>query len=141
MWKSIGTSHEVSVSSEGVEELKGKVKIKGEKKEALLTPRQKPESDSLPPANAQNTKTYYKHHDSSIKKVQVLKNNSSETNLQGRLLESFQEDGKYEHVVQDTRSQYGKDDKDKQGKDVKILERKDKVERQRQRLRIKDHTA
>nr|GEW63259.1 hypothetical protein [Tanacetum cinerariifolium] len=34
-----GTSHEVSVSTERVEELKIKVKIKGEKKEALLTPR------------------------------------------------------------------------------------------------------
>ncbi|GJV71962.1 hypothetical protein Tco_1491957 [Tanacetum coccineum] len=33
-----GTSHEVSVSTEGVEELKRKVKIKGEKKEALITP-------------------------------------------------------------------------------------------------------
>ncbi|GJY37489.1 retrovirus-related pol polyprotein from transposon TNT 1-94 [Tanacetum coccineum] len=38
-----GTSYEVSVSTEGVEELKRKVKIKGEKKEALLTLRQKPE--------------------------------------------------------------------------------------------------
>ncbi|GJW00287.1 hypothetical protein Tco_1555538 [Tanacetum coccineum] len=37
-----GTSYEVSVSAEGVEELKRKVKIKGEKKEALLTLRQKP---------------------------------------------------------------------------------------------------
>ncbi|GJX08654.1 hypothetical protein Tco_0196586 [Tanacetum coccineum] len=36
------TSYEVSVSTEGVEELKIKVKIKGEKKEALLTLRQKP---------------------------------------------------------------------------------------------------
>ncbi|GKA15795.1 hypothetical protein Tco_0695542, partial [Tanacetum coccineum] len=36
-----GTSHEVSISTEGVEELKRKVKIKGEKKEALLTLRQK----------------------------------------------------------------------------------------------------
>ncbi|GJS59207.1 hypothetical protein Tco_0653991 [Tanacetum coccineum] len=32
-----GTSYEVSVSAEGVEELKRKVKIKGENKEALLT--------------------------------------------------------------------------------------------------------
>ncbi|GJQ90128.1 hypothetical protein Tco_0001267 [Tanacetum coccineum] len=32
-----GTSYEVSVSAEGVEELKRKVKIKGEKKEAILT--------------------------------------------------------------------------------------------------------
>ncbi|GJW63969.1 integrase, catalytic region, zinc finger, CCHC-type containing protein [Tanacetum coccineum] len=36
-----GNSYEVSVSAEGVEELKRKVKIKGEKKEALLTLRQK----------------------------------------------------------------------------------------------------
>ncbi|GJU61946.1 hypothetical protein Tco_1243781 [Tanacetum coccineum] len=41
-----GTSYEVSVSTEGVEELKIKVKIKGEKKEALLTLRQKPEHQS-----------------------------------------------------------------------------------------------
>ncbi|GKA56227.1 hypothetical protein Tco_0755299 [Tanacetum coccineum] len=41
-----GTSYEVSVSTEGVEELKRKVKIKGEKKEALLTLRQKPEHQS-----------------------------------------------------------------------------------------------
>ncbi|GJU41631.1 hypothetical protein Tco_1194588 [Tanacetum coccineum] len=37
-----GSSYKVSVSTEGVEELKRKVKIKGEKKEALLTLRQKP---------------------------------------------------------------------------------------------------
>ncbi|GJS37843.1 hypothetical protein Tco_0536225 [Tanacetum coccineum] len=37
-----GSSYEVSVSDEGVEELKRKVKINGEKKEALLTLRQKP---------------------------------------------------------------------------------------------------
>ncbi|GJS13957.1 ribonuclease H-like domain-containing protein [Tanacetum coccineum] len=37
-----GSSYEVSVSAEGVEELKGKVKIKSEKKEVLLTLRQKP---------------------------------------------------------------------------------------------------
>ncbi|GKE38676.1 hypothetical protein Tco_1462081 [Tanacetum coccineum] len=36
-----GTSYEVSVSAKWVEELKTKVKIKGEKKEALLTLRQK----------------------------------------------------------------------------------------------------
>ncbi|GJT21742.1 hypothetical protein Tco_0891679 [Tanacetum coccineum] len=38
-----GASNEVSVSIERVEELKRKVNIKGEKKEALLTLRQKPE--------------------------------------------------------------------------------------------------
>ncbi|GJY58403.1 hypothetical protein Tco_0458295 [Tanacetum coccineum] len=84
------------------------------------------ESDSLPHAHAQTTKTYYKHQDSRIKKAQELKtktstnsnikDNSSETKLRGRLLESFQENAKYEHVGQDTRSQGVKDDQDIQGK-------------------------
>ncbi|GKE54496.1 hypothetical protein Tco_1489652, partial [Tanacetum coccineum] len=41
---------------------------------------------------------------------------------QGRLLTSFQDDAKYEHVGHDTRSQGNKDDKDKQGKDLMISE-------------------
>ncbi|GKB12765.1 hypothetical protein Tco_0846688 [Tanacetum coccineum] len=41
-----GVSDEVLVSIEGVKELKIKVKIKGEKKEALLTLRKKPEHQS-----------------------------------------------------------------------------------------------
>nr|GEW90160.1 hypothetical protein [Tanacetum cinerariifolium] len=81
------------------------------------------ESDSLSLAYAQATRIYYKHQDSRIKKPQELwtktsansdiKDNSSETKLQGRSLESFQEDAKYEHVGQDIRSQGGKDDQDK----------------------------
>ncbi|GJZ41377.1 hypothetical protein Tco_0588263 [Tanacetum coccineum] len=77
-------------------------------------------SDSLPHAYAETTKTYYKHQDSRIKKAQELKTKtaanfdindpSSKTKLQGRLLESCQEDAKYEHVGQDTRSQGDKDD-------------------------------
>ncbi|GJR19866.1 retrovirus-related pol polyprotein from transposon TNT 1-94 [Tanacetum coccineum] len=51
----------------------------------------------------------------------LLRNQAS-----GRLLESFQEDVKYEHVGQDIRSQDDKDDKDKQGKDLKISESKTK---------------
>ncbi|GJX48213.1 hypothetical protein Tco_0273403, partial [Tanacetum coccineum] len=39
---------------------------------------------------------------------------------------SYQDDAKYEHVGQDTRSQDGKDVKYKQGKDLKISEQKDK---------------
>ncbi|GKA34483.1 hypothetical protein Tco_0720912, partial [Tanacetum coccineum] len=87
------------------------------------------ESDSLPYAHAQTTKTYYKHQDSRIKKAQELKTftNSDIQDLplryqdyQGRLLASFQDDAKYEHVGQDTRLQDGKDDKDIQGKDLKI---------------------
>ncbi|GKC50916.1 hypothetical protein Tco_1073661 [Tanacetum coccineum] len=95
------------------------------------------ESDSLPRAHAQTTKTYYKHQDSRIKKAQELKtktfansdiqDTSSETNLWGRLLASFQDDAKYEHVGQDTRSQDGKDDQDKQGKYLKISESKTKL--------------
>nr|GEY98874.1 hypothetical protein [Tanacetum cinerariifolium] len=94
------------------------------------------ESDSLPHAHAQTTKTYYKHQDLRIKKAQELKtmtsvnfdikHPSSKTKLRGRLLDSFQEDAKYEHVGQDTRSQDGKNYKDKQGKDLKILESKTK---------------
>ncbi|GJT47792.1 integrase, catalytic region, zinc finger, CCHC-type containing protein [Tanacetum coccineum] len=81
-------------------------------------------SDSLPHAHAQTTKTYYKHQDSRIMKAQELKTKTSAQTLiykiflqryqvyQGRLLASFQDDVKYEHVGQDTRSQGGKDDQD-----------------------------
>ncbi|GKA47663.1 hypothetical protein Tco_0740546 [Tanacetum coccineum] len=77
-------------------------------------------SDSLPHAHAQTTKTYYKHRDSRIMKAQELKTKTSAQTLiykiflqryqvyQGRLLASFQDDAKYEHVGQDTRSQGGK---------------------------------
>ncbi|GJW66636.1 hypothetical protein Tco_0121060 [Tanacetum coccineum] len=81
-------------------------------------------SDSLPHAHAQTTKTYYKHLDSRIKKAQDLKiKTSADSDIQdlparyqvyqGRLLASFQDDAKYEHVGQDTRSQGDKDDQDK----------------------------
>ncbi|GKD36859.1 hypothetical protein Tco_1257066 [Tanacetum coccineum] len=46
---------------------------------------------------------------------------------QGRLLESFLDDAKYEHVGQDTRSQGGKDDQDKQGKYLEILKQQTKL--------------
>ncbi|GKC58904.1 hypothetical protein Tco_1086502, partial [Tanacetum coccineum] len=102
---------------------------------------------SLPHAHAQTTKTYYKHQDSSIKKAQVLKtktsaksnikDNSSEIKLQGRLLASFQDDAKYKHVGQDTRSQGGKDDQDKQGKYLKILDIKTKSKDNDKGLRLK----
>nr|GEV03139.1 retrovirus-related Pol polyprotein from transposon TNT 1-94 [Tanacetum cinerariifolium] len=92
------------------------------------------ELNSLPHAYAQTTKTYYKHQDSKIKKAQELKtktfaysgikDSSSETKLQERLLASFQDDAKYEHVGQDTRSQDGKGDNDKQGKDLKISKKR-----------------
>ncbi|GJX30259.1 hypothetical protein Tco_0238338 [Tanacetum coccineum] len=77
------------------------------------------------------------HQDSRIKKAQEFKTktfaNSDIQDLpsryqvyQGRLLASFQDDAKYEHVGQDTRSQDGKYDKDKQGKDLKISKLKTK---------------
>ncbi|GJW50996.1 retrovirus-related pol polyprotein from transposon TNT 1-94 [Tanacetum coccineum] len=81
-------------------------------------------SDSLPHAHAQTTKTFYKHQDSRIMKAQELKTKTSAQPLiykiflqrcqvyRGRLLASFQDDAKYEHVGQDTRSQGGKDDHD-----------------------------
>ncbi|GKA07386.1 hypothetical protein Tco_0686610 [Tanacetum coccineum] len=73
--------------------------------------------DSLPHAYAQTTKTYYKHRDLRIMKAQELKIKTSAQTLiykiflqrykvfQGRLLASFQDDAKYQHVGQDTRSQ------------------------------------
>ncbi|GKC36080.1 hypothetical protein Tco_1048464 [Tanacetum coccineum] len=93
------------------------------------------ESDSLPYAYAQTTKRYYKHQDLRIKKAQEFKTKTFANYdiqdlpfryqvYQGRLLASFQDDAKYEHVGQDTRSQDGNDDKDKQGKDLKISESK-----------------
>ncbi|GJS75314.1 hypothetical protein Tco_0725195 [Tanacetum coccineum] len=97
------------------------------------------ESDSLPHAHAQTTKTYYWHRDSRIKKAQVHTKTKTSANseiqdlplrfqvYQGRLLASFQDDAKHEHVGQDTRSKNGKDDKDKQGKDLKILKSKTKL--------------
>ncbi|GKC56033.1 hypothetical protein Tco_1083631, partial [Tanacetum coccineum] len=94
-------------------------------------------SDSLPHAHAQTIKTYYKHQDSRIKKAQDSKTKTSANSdiqdlpsryqvYQRRLLASFQDDAKSEHVGQDTRSQGGKDDKDKQGKDLKISKLKTK---------------
>ncbi|GJU41810.1 hypothetical protein Tco_1194767 [Tanacetum coccineum] len=95
------------------------------------------ESNSLPHAHTQSTKTYYKHQYSRIKKAQVL-NTKTSANFdiqdlplryqvyQGRLLARFQNDAKYEHVGQDTRSQDGKDDKDLKERDLKISELKTK---------------
>ncbi|GJV98026.1 hypothetical protein Tco_1549603 [Tanacetum coccineum] len=96
-------------------------------------------SDSLPHAHAQTTKTYYKHQDSRIMKAQELKTKTSAQTLiykiflqryqvyQGRLLASFQDDAKYEHVGQVTRWQRRSRQKDK---DLKISDEKDKVKRQ-----------
>ncbi|GJR66303.1 gag-pol polyprotein [Tanacetum coccineum] len=92
--------------------------------------------------------------DSRIKKAQELKTKtsansdikdpSSETKLRGRLLESFQEDAKYEHVGQDTRSQDDKDDQDIQGKRFKKtlnLRAEKSKETNDTGLKINDHTA
>ncbi|GJX48106.1 hypothetical protein Tco_0273296 [Tanacetum coccineum] len=80
-------------------------------------------SNSLPHAHAQTTKTYYEHQDLRIKKAQDSKTKTSANSniqdlplryqvYQGRLLASFQDDAKYEHVGKDTRSQGSKDDQD-----------------------------
>ncbi|GJU03167.1 retrovirus-related pol polyprotein from transposon TNT 1-94, partial [Tanacetum coccineum] len=77
------------------------------------------------------------HQDSRINKAQEFKTKTSANSdiqdlplryqvYQGRLLTSFQDDSKYEHVGLDTRSQDGKDDKDIQGKDLKISNSKTK---------------
>ncbi|GKB01974.1 hypothetical protein Tco_0830018 [Tanacetum coccineum] len=108
------------------------------KKMEMVMPHSRLESNSLPHAHAQTTKTYYKHQDSRIMKAQELKTKTSAQTLiykiflqryqvyQGRLLASFQDDAKYEHVGQDTRSQGGKDDQDKRITDLKISDKKTK---------------
>ncbi|GJS04823.1 hypothetical protein Tco_0321331 [Tanacetum coccineum] len=73
------------------------------------------ESDSLPHAHTQATKTYIWHKDSKIKKAQ------------------------YGHVGQDTRSQDGKDDKDLKDKDLKISELKSKSKRKGSKSKITQH--
>ncbi|GJS87724.1 hypothetical protein Tco_0770360 [Tanacetum coccineum] len=82
--------------------------------------------DSHHNAHAQATKTYYKHQDLRIMRAQELKTKTFAQTLiykiflqryqvyQGRLLASFQDDAKYEHVGQDIRMQGGKDDKGRQ---------------------------
>ncbi|GKC76160.1 hypothetical protein Tco_1126934, partial [Tanacetum coccineum] len=74
------------------------------------------ELDSLPHAHAQNLqRDIPKHQDSRIKKAQEFKTKTSVNSdiqdlplryqdCQERLLASFQDDAKYEHVGQDTRS-------------------------------------
>ncbi|GKC64516.1 hypothetical protein Tco_1097114, partial [Tanacetum coccineum] len=87
-----------------------------------------------------------------IMKAQELKTKTSAQTLiykiflqryqvyQGRLLASFQDDAKYEHVGQDTRSQGGKDNQDKQGKDLKISEKtKSKDNEKGSRSKITKH--
>ncbi|GJW76042.1 hypothetical protein Tco_0137724 [Tanacetum coccineum] len=75
------------------------------------------DSDSLPHAHAQTTKTYYKHQDSKIIKAQELKTKTSaqttdiqdlsikDINLSRDIVKHSSEDVKYMHVGQDTRSQ------------------------------------
>ncbi|GJV22250.1 hypothetical protein Tco_1371270 [Tanacetum coccineum] len=60
-----GTSYEVPISAEGVEELKRKVKIKGEKKEALFALRQKPVklNKGLKTSNYDQLYAYLKKHE------------------------------------------------------------------------------
>ncbi|GJT07860.1 hypothetical protein Tco_0842322 [Tanacetum coccineum] len=82
-------------------------------------------SDSSPHAHARTTNRYYWHQDSKNQESSSSKTKTSANFdiqdlplryqvYQGRLLTSFQDDAKYEHVGQDIRSQGGKDDKDKQ---------------------------
>ncbi|GKC21347.1 hypothetical protein Tco_1023497 [Tanacetum coccineum] len=101
------------------------------------------ESDSLPHAHIQDLMTYIWHQDSRIKKAKIHAKikTSVNSNIQdlpyryqefqdkdckGRLLASFQDDAKYEHVGQETRSQDGEVDKDKQGERFKDLRLKTK---------------
>ncbi|GJR83319.1 hypothetical protein Tco_0154104 [Tanacetum coccineum] len=123
--------------------------ISGYIKMEMVMPLFQLKTDSLPHAHAQTTKTYYKHQDSRIMKAQELKTKTSAQTLiykiflqryqvyQGRLLASFQDDAKYEHVGQDTRSQGGKDDQRRKDKDLKISDVKT-MSKDYDKLKIKD---
>ncbi|GJX35642.1 hypothetical protein Tco_0247199 [Tanacetum coccineum] len=102
-----GTSYEVSVSAEGVEELKRKVKIKGEKKEALLTLRQKPAGN---PVKEILLKLNLPDHRSILtdSKIKVKLKNLKKDAILKLFKITYQE--RYEHVGPEvTRSQEGKD--------------------------------
>nr|GFB00023.1 hypothetical protein [Tanacetum cinerariifolium] len=60
---------------------------------------------------------------------------------QGRLLASFQDDAKYEHGGQDTRSHGVKRRSRQKDKDLKILDEKTKSKDNDKRLKIKDHKS
>ncbi|GJT72703.1 retrovirus-related pol polyprotein from transposon TNT 1-94 [Tanacetum coccineum] len=100
------------------------------------------ESNSLPHAHAQTTKTYYWHQDSRIKKAQVhtkIKTfaNSDIQDLplrpqvyQGRLLASFQDDAKYEHIVSDEQAEVRVSDlgeKESKGEEEEVENRNDEL--------------
>ncbi|GJR81708.1 hypothetical protein Tco_0152493 [Tanacetum coccineum] len=90
-----GTSYEVSVSAERVEELKRKVKIKGEKKEALRTLRQKPGQ--------------YICCQESQRSLLTLKTDIMDSNIKKDDYTRFQHQEQYEHVGPEvTRLQEGK---------------------------------
>ncbi|GJZ55354.1 hypothetical protein Tco_0610547 [Tanacetum coccineum] len=74
-----GTSYEVSVSAERVEELKRKVKIKGEKKEALLTLRQKPDQQESNKSFSELTKRFAKLEEYCISLELSLQHNKEKT--------------------------------------------------------------
>nr|GEY02016.1 retrotransposon protein, putative, unclassified [Tanacetum cinerariifolium] len=128
-----GVSSDVLISIEGIEELKRNVWIKGENKEALAT--LKAETGSIHMLSV--SLRYTKHQDSRIKNQESSNSktkNSTNSDIQdlpsrnqvyqGRLLTSFQDDAKYEHGGQDTRSQGGKRRSRQKDKDLKISDEK-----------------
>ncbi|GJR68385.1 hypothetical protein Tco_0014450 [Tanacetum coccineum] len=64
-----GSSYEVSVSTEGVEELKRIVRIKGEKKEALHSLRQKPEHTEFDESNTNVLERFYTSAENPVKEI------------------------------------------------------------------------
>ncbi|GJT02047.1 hypothetical protein Tco_0823216 [Tanacetum coccineum] len=97
-----------------------------------------PDHSHIPPYLLFITNFQMQHQDSRIKKAQEFKTKTSANSdiqdlplryqvYQGGLLASFQDDANYEQVGQDTRSQGGKDDQDKQGKDLEISKQKTKL--------------
>ncbi|GJV89217.1 putative reverse transcriptase domain-containing protein [Tanacetum coccineum] len=70
------------------------------------------DGDALFPLKISKSRKCTRIKDKDFRANSDIKDNSSEIKLRGRLLASFQDDAKYEHVGQDTRSQGGKDNQD-----------------------------
>ncbi|GJX77790.1 hypothetical protein Tco_0324601 [Tanacetum coccineum] len=100
-----GTSYEVSVSAEGVEELKIKVKIKGEKKEALLTLRQKSEYAEFDESNANVLERFYTSAGNPVKEI-LLKLNLPDHRIlkDGHGVKEFQRSFRYFDIEHLSRS-------------------------------------
>ncbi|GJX52505.1 hypothetical protein Tco_0280874 [Tanacetum coccineum] len=84
-----------------------------------LVPKVVPPADKTA-TSRQELELLFHHH------ITMLRSSIKENNpIKGDCKQAFQDDAKYEHVGQDTRSQGGKDDQRRKDKDLKISDEQD----------------